>query len=63
MAKIYIPIQRRDESLPEFDSDLSPSDIRNKLAADARGLKYNPPQGAYLDADGCLIRDRFGQEF
>lgn len=28
-----------------------------------RGLEYDPVRRVYVDEDGCLIRDEFGQPF
>ena len=49
--------------LSEFDPDFSPSNPVNTRAAERRGLRYNPKKRAYVDSDGCLIRDRFGQPY
>ncbi len=45
-----------------FDPDFSPEDYSaNQEAAQQRGLVYNPDNKSYVDEDGCLIRDEFGQ--
>jgi hypothetical protein len=44
-----------------FDPDFSPRADINKRAAKVRGLKYDPNTRQYKDADGCPVRDRFGQ--
>jgi hypothetical protein len=46
-----------------FDSDLSPEHPANQEAAQQRGLVYSPNRASYIDEDGCLIRDRFGQPY
>ena len=46
----------------EFDPYFSPRNSVNKQAAKERNLIYNERKGFYVDEDGCLIRDRFGQE-
>lgn len=51
---------RPDESV-DFDPDLSPYHPINQQAAEKEGLRYNPRRRAWVDDDGCLIRDRFGQ--
>lgn len=48
---------------PGFDADFSPRAEVNREAASARGLRYDPRKRAYVDEDGCLIRDCFGQRF
>jgi hypothetical protein len=47
--------------LPDFDPDLSPAHFTNRKAAHARNLIWDGKRRAYVDSDGCLIRDRFGQ--
>jgi len=44
-----------------FDPDLSPEHETNKEAAKANGLRYDSRRKMYVDEDGCLRRDRFGQ--
>jgi hypothetical protein len=55
------PAKKLEEKLPEFDADFSPDNPQNRAAAEARGLSYNTARKAYVDEDGCLIRDEFGQ--
>lgn len=45
----------------EFDPDLTPENVHNQNAAYKEGLHFDPKKRMYCDADGCLIRDRFGQ--
>lgn len=45
----------------EFDSDLSLDNPANKQAAEDHGLRFDRRRRAYVDEDGCPIRDRFGQ--
>ena len=49
--------------LTNFDPDLSPSNPTNRQAAAQRGLRYDSRRRTYVDEDGCLIRDQFGQPF
>ena len=49
------------ETKPDFDPDLSPEHFTNRKAARARNLAFDRRKRAYVDADGCMIRDRFGQ--
>lgn len=44
-----------------FDPDLSPSAEVNRKAAEERRLRYSSRRQTYVDEDGCLRRDRFGQ--
>ncbi|HVM59148.1 MAG TPA: hypothetical protein VMT80_02365 [Candidatus Paceibacterota bacterium] len=46
-----------------FDPDLPPENIHNREAAKARGLRFDPRKKAYVDDEGCLVRDRFGQPY
>jgi len=47
----------------DFDPDFPPENPVNRVAARQRGLTYNPQSKAYIDEDGCLIRDKFGQPY
>lgn len=47
--------------LPKFDADLSTDHPTNREAARIRGLHWSERRKAYVDSDGCLRRDRFGQ--
>ena len=47
----------------EFDSDLPPDSEHNRRVAERKGLVYDSNKKAYVDEDGCLIRDRYGQPF
>ena len=51
----------QSQPTPKFDADLSPQHEDNREAARARRLKYSNRKRGYVDEDGCLIRDRFGQ--
>ena len=44
-----------------FDSGSSPRSPRKRKTARSRGLWWNPRKGYYVDEDGALMRDRFGQ--
>ena len=46
----------------EFDSYFSPHNLFNQEVARERNLIYDERKGFYVDEDGCLIRDRLGQE-
>jgi hypothetical protein len=56
--------QRRPcrEPLPQFDADFAPEHFINQKAAKSRGLTWDANRRAYVDADGCLLRDQFGQQ-
>ena len=54
-------IKRHAMEKKDFDPDLSPDHETNKQAARDRGLRYDARKRAYVDQDGCLVRDRFGQ--
>lgn len=47
--------------LHSFDADFSPSAPVNRQAADERGLTFDVASQCYVDDDGCLILDAFGQ--
>ena len=49
------------KGLPEFDADLLPDHPKSNVAAETMGLRYDPIQNMYIDSDGCLIRDEYGQ--
>lgn len=49
------------EHLPAFDPNLSPDSQVNRLAARARGLRFDPRKRCYRDRDGALVRDQYGQ--
>jgi len=49
------------EKEPAFDPDLSPENIHNIEAAQARDVRYDSRKGCYVDEDGALTHDRFGQ--
>lgn len=46
----------------DFNPDCCPQNPVNIRAAEERGLKYDRKKGFYIDEDGCLIRDRYGQD-
>ncbi len=48
------------KKLTDFDPDFSPKHSTNRKAARERGLRYNTQKQAYVDVDGCLIRDEYG---
>jgi hypothetical protein len=45
----------------EFDADFLPYNPVNKEAATAAGLVWDESKQHFVDQDGALIRDRFGQ--
>lgn len=45
----------------DFDPDFPVNNPVNQEAAEQRGLSYDPSRGGYVDADGFLRRDGFGQ--
>jgi len=49
--------------LVDFDADLPPSSPVNIKAAAQRKLTFDITRDTYVDEDGCLIRDRYGQPF
>jgi hypothetical protein len=52
---------KREEDLPRFEPSLSPDNIHNREAAKQRDLTYDPKRQVYIDGEGYLIRDKFGQ--
>ncbi len=61
LEKLEDPKDKKEKT--EFDPDYPPSNPQNKEAARDHGLKYDSKAEVYRDEDGCLIRDKFGQEF
>jgi hypothetical protein len=59
--KPYEPHSTRRDGLPNFDADFSPEHPQNQAAAKARRLRYDAAKEMYVDADGALILDKFGQ--
>ncbi|MBD3252387.1 hypothetical protein GF386_01500 [Candidatus Pacearchaeota archaeon] len=45
----------------DFDPDLPVEDSVNREAARQRNLSYDSERGFYVDEDGCLAGDEFGQ--
>lgn len=52
------PLDRR---LLNFDANYSPQNPINQQAAEQRRWEYDLRKGFYVDEDGCLMADRFGQ--
>jgi len=50
-----------EAELPPFEPGLPPSNIHNTEAARARQLKYDPKSKVYRDAEGCPVKDKYGQ--
>ncbi len=53
------PLERKID----FDPDFTPNHPTNQEAARHYHLTYSPHRRAYVDEEGCLIRDEFGQRF
>ena len=51
----------KKEYTTQFDPDVSPVNPYNKRAAKERGWRYDPRRRAYVDSDGCIVADKFGQ--
>lgn len=45
----------------KFDADVSPEHPHNAQTAENLGLRYDARKQHYVDEDGCLARDKFGQ--
>jgi len=52
---------RDEQGRQKFDADYGPENPINRRAAAERGLKYDSNSNCYVDEDGLLILDRFGQ--
>ena len=63
MSEENKPQEKLELRLNDFDPDLSPRHQTNQEAAAQRGLAYDPHKKSFVDEDGCLIRDRFGQPY
>jgi glucan-binding YG repeat protein len=50
------------KKLPDFDPDFSFRHPANQEAARQRGWVYDPQIGYYIDEDGCLMADEYGQD-
>lgn len=50
------------ERLMKFDPDLSPEHETNRRAAKGLKLTYDHGRRVYVDEDGCLTHDKFGQK-
>jgi hypothetical protein len=44
-----------------FDADLSHRHETNQQAAKERGWTYDVRRRVYIDGEGCIVADRFGQ--
>ncbi len=55
--------RKEKEAKTEFDTDLSPQNPHNVQAAKDHGLTYDSGKRAYVDAEGSLVRDQFGQPY
>ena len=45
----------------DFDPDFSPGHEINQEAAEDRGLTYDPERRQYVDDEGYVTHDEFGQ--
>lgn len=61
MRNEYAEDRAKPNEKVDFDPDLSPYHPINQETASQEGLRYNPRRRAWVDEDGCLIRDEFGQ--
>ena len=52
-----------DHPKPKFDPDFAPTNPVNKIAAAANKVRFDPRNRAYVDEEGSLIFDRFGQKY
>jgi hypothetical protein len=52
-----------EEKKTQFDPDFSHKSETNQQAAKERDLKWDSRKGAYVDAEGSLVRDKFGQSY
>ena len=60
-AQSAILDQVTEESRPQFDADFSPENPQNVRVARARGLSFDPNKNHYVDEEGSLVCDKFGQ--
>ena len=58
-----VSMEGTEKPKKDFDPDLSPKSEHNRDAAKDHGLTYDKKRDVYRDADGSLVRDRFGQPF
>ncbi len=64
MRQKYLSQKVESENLfDDFDPDFSPEHPNNIEAARQRGWEYDPVKSAYIDEDGCLMADEFGDPF
>lgn len=47
----------------QFDPDFSPDNEHNRQVAESKGVRFDPIRDSYVDEDGCLTHDRYGQEY
>jgi hypothetical protein len=50
-----------NEPKPKFDPDLSPAHPTNREAAQAHKVTYDPKRRMYVDDEGYLRFDEYGQ--
>lgn len=55
--------QPESTDVVKFDPDVGPKHPVNTDAARRMGLVYSEQRQAYVDAEGSLVLDRFGQPF
>ena len=56
-------MSERQNKKQDFDPDFSPENPVNRKAAQDHRLKFDVRKKAYVDEDGALVRDRFGQQY
>ncbi len=53
--------EKVEKELPDFDPSSPPSNIQNRRAARAHGLRYDSRRKQYVGSGGNPVRDKFGQ--
>jgi hypothetical protein len=51
------------ETEPRFDADLGPTNPHNKEVARRAGLHWDVGKRAFVDGEGSLVLDKFGQPY
>lgn len=52
-----------EDLFDDFDPDFSPQHPDNIEAARQRGWEYDVIKRAYIDEEGCLMADEYGESF
>ena len=59
------PLERRVRGArrrrSRFDAELGPNHEINQAAARSHGLTYDRGKRAFVDDEGCPVRDKYGQ--